>query len=208
MKAQSTPPPCLATKPDTAADANRGDDDVLPQANGFDGLLRRSCARREEVLRPRAVFPPGAEGPTNTIVHAGREVAATPAQAVPLTHSNAPRVYPQSVAVYEVHLPVMECVRADIPQLEVRLHPPDLGPMTLSVSLEDSVLRLCFEASNASAMEALRGGLHTLRGMLAQHGLVLADCSIRLLQKSRQGLAKSHEVHEIDADAEHQENTP
>jgi flagellar hook-length control protein FliK len=56
-------------------------------------------------------------------------------------------------------------------QLRLALKPPELGELTIKLSLREGVLKATLVADNASAKHALEAGLNDLKQQLAQQGL-------------------------------------
>ncbi len=78
---------------------------------------------------------------------------------------------------------------------ELRLNPPDLGPVEVKVRNDDDGVRLTFAAGNAAVREALESAAPRLREMFLAEGLNLANVDIgqRQAGTERDGAADSAE---------------
>lgn len=63
-------------------------------------------------------------------------------------------------------------------QAELRLDPPQLGSVSVRISLLDDQAQIMFQAQHPAAREALEAALPKLREMFAEQGLELADADI------------------------------
>ncbi|MEM7081987.1 MAG: flagellar hook-length control protein FliK [Pseudomonadota bacterium] len=63
-------------------------------------------------------------------------------------------------------------------QAELRLDPPQLGSVSVRISLFDDQAQLLFQASHPAAREALESALPKLRDLFSQNGMTLADADV------------------------------
>lgn len=61
---------------------------------------------------------------------------------------------------------------------EIRLNPAELGPITITVSVDDGVADVTFTAQHAAAREAIELAMPRLRELLSENGLQLGDASV------------------------------
>jgi hypothetical protein len=73
---------------------------------------------------------------------------------------------------------VMWMLNHDKPGAELKLHPPQLGPLEVRVSLEGEHTSVSFIAHHAAVREALEGAIPKLREMLGSGGLNLANVDV------------------------------
>lgn len=69
-------------------------------------------------------------------------------------------------------------VRQNVQVAEMRINPPDLGPIELRVSVQNEQTNLIFASSNVTVREAIEAGLPRLREMLSDQGLQQVEVSI------------------------------
>ena len=65
-----------------------------------------------------------------------------------------------------------------IQNAEIRLTPAELGPVRVSVSVEDGATNITFNAQHAATREAIEAALPRLREMLNEQGLSLGNASV------------------------------
>lgn len=65
-----------------------------------------------------------------------------------------------------------------IQNAEIRLTPAELGPIRVSVAVEDGATHITFNAQHATTREAIESALPRLREMLAEQGLSLGNASV------------------------------
>jgi flagellar hook-length control protein FliK len=70
-------------------------------------------------------------------------------------------------------------------QVDLRLHPADLGPLSISLNLNDGTTQAQFQAGHASVRAAVEQALPQLREALATQGIALGQASVSD-QSSRQ----------------------
>ena len=82
----------------------------------------------------------------------------------------------------------------NVTSAEIRLDPPDLGPLQVKISLNQEQASVNFTSHHASVRETLDQNLHRLRDMFSEHGLHLAnvDVSDKSFQR-QQGDAKEQQ---------------
>jgi flagellar hook-length control protein FliK len=69
-------------------------------------------------------------------------------------------------------------VRGEVARAELRLDPPDLGPLEVRISLVDGETRVSFVAPQAAVREAVEAALPRLREMLTATGLNLGQVDV------------------------------
>ena len=70
-------------------------------------------------------------------------------------------------------------------QVDLRLHPAELGPLSISLNLNDGTTQAQFQAAHASVRAAVEQALPQLREALASQGIALGQASVSD-QSSRQ----------------------
>ena len=66
----------------------------------------------------------------------------------------------------------------DVKQARIRVHPEDLGPVDLKVSMTHDHVNVIFSAQHPGTVQALQQSLPQLGQMLAQHGLSLGHAEV------------------------------
>ncbi len=73
---------------------------------------------------------------------------------------------------------VVWVVNQGMPAAELHLSPPDLGPMSVRISMEQDQASMAFSSPHAMVREAIEAALPRLRDMLANQGITLADVNV------------------------------
>lgn len=81
---------------------------------------------------------------------------------------------------------VVWAVNQGMPGAELHLSPPELGPMSVRISLDQDQASLAFTSPHAAVREAIEAALPRLRDMLGSQGISLADVNV-----SQHGAANS-----------------
>jgi hypothetical protein len=69
-------------------------------------------------------------------------------------------------------------VKQDLQQAELRLNPPDLGPLEVRIAVANDEARITFTAQHALVRDAVEAALPRLREMLTANGLNLAQVDV------------------------------
>ncbi|EAQ66222.1 hypothetical protein MED121_06055 [Marinomonas sp. MED121] len=73
--------------------------------------------------------------------------------------------------------------RQGLQQAEIHLDPPELGSLTVKVSLDSDVASVSFVAANTQVKDLLEGQVQRLREMMAQQGVELAEVDVNVSQQ-------------------------
>ena len=88
---------------------------------------------------------------------------------------------------------IAQMARNNQSQLRLALKPPELGELTIKLSLREGVLKATLVADTASAKQTLEAGLNELRQQLAQQGLKLERMEVVVSPDAERREAKSGE---------------
>lgn len=148
-----------------------------------------SQGHKEESGGPAPAVPASmTAGSTAAPLAAPPLAAPAPAAASPGTPSAAPpavpilppiEVAPGSAGWDEAlggRVSVM--ARHDLQHAEVHLHPAELGPLRVQVSMDDGKASLHFHAHHPLTRDAIEQALPRLRDMLGEHGIALGQASV------------------------------
>lgn len=80
---------------------------------------------------------------------------------------------------------MVDMVKRGEQQVDLRLHPAELGPLSISLNLNDGTTQAQFQAAHASVRAAVEQALPQLREALASQGIALGQASVSD-QSSRQ----------------------
>lgn len=69
-------------------------------------------------------------------------------------------------------------VRNDVQQATIRLDPPELGPLEISIAVKDNQAAITLQAQHAVTREVLEAELPRLRGMLGESGFTQVDVDV------------------------------
>jgi flagellar hook-length control protein FliK len=72
-------------------------------------------------------------------------------------------------------------------QVRVRLHPPQLGSLQMSLRIEQSQMQLELVVESAAARDAVRNRMQELEGRLAEQGLELQKVEIKVAGQQTAG---------------------
>lgn len=111
---------------------------------------------------------------------------------------SAPRASPAPGAIeipvgrpgwdHELGARILWVVRDQLQHAELRLNPPNLGPLEVRLSLQsDQSINLNFSASQLQARDAVEAAIPRLREMLAESGVNLGDVNVSSQSGSRSG---------------------
>ncbi|NML43406.1 hypothetical protein HHL11_06555 [Ramlibacter sp. G-1-2-2] len=111
------------------------------------------------------------------------------APAVPATavHQAALPSHPLDAAFAgDLGVEVRWMVESGLQQAELHLHPADLGPIHIQLSVQQQAAEISLSAAHATTREGLQQALPALREMLAGQGLQLAQAGVSSGQQQRQ----------------------
>lgn len=111
-------------------------------------------------------------------VSASVESRAEPHQQKAISGSYREVSFPQSVFPQRLGTEVIQMLRKGEAGLEIRLDPPELGRLSLSVSLEAESLSLQVTASSAMTRDLLLNQADRLRQVLAEQNMDLSELSV------------------------------
>ncbi len=109
---------------------------------------------------------------------ASRNAAAPPAS-VPAPHAGVVST-PLHAAAFPAHFAAEVAVlgAAGIERAEIRLQPPELGPVRIELSLSGESTRVAFSAAQPETRLAIEQSLPILKDLLAERGLLLGNASV------------------------------
>jgi flagellar hook-length control protein FliK len=73
---------------------------------------------------------------------------------------------------------VVWAVNQGMPAAELHLSPPDLGPMSVRISMDQDQASMVFSSSHAMVREAIEAAMPRLRDMLSSQGITLVDVNV------------------------------
>ena len=162
----------------------------------------------ESVLDPFATLRPAAEDADRALPEIGSRLAAAPIPSAAQTAStltipaalsgsaqmaaettfasSAPAPAGSSVSVpfgqpawgQAFGSQVVWAVGQNIPSAELHLSPPDLGPVSVRIRMDQDQASISFTSPHAAVREAIEAALPRLRDMLGAQGIVLADANV------------------------------
>ena len=165
-QAANSIPPGLA-----AASAMARQESSMAQAPG---------AGAESAMAQLAVSLPHALGQAAPGAHASPLGAGAPAVPVPLGDPAWPADFSRQV------LTLIQDGRNGAHTAELRLNPPDLGPVRIVLHVSDSVTQALFVSPHAPVRHALENALPQLQQQLAQAGLSLGQADVSDHQPGQQ----------------------
>jgi flagellar hook-length control protein FliK len=98
--------------------------------------------------------------------------------------------------------------RQGIQQAEIHLDPPELGSLTVKVSVDSDVATVSFVAASTQVKDLLEGQVQRLREMMAQQGVELAEVDVNVSQQGSGSQQSGEDAdnqfaqHDLDTDSE------
>lgn len=139
----------------------------IAAANGTFG--RESAQAQPQVATPLTEASIGL-APTTTSFAPGS--MAAPLVSTPLGHPQWGNDFSQQVAG------ISQTLKNGLQTIEMRLDPPDLGPIRISLSMNDGVAQAMFISPHANVRNAVENALPQLQQQLAQAGISLGQTSV------------------------------
>lgn len=97
---------------------------------------------------------------------------ASPVVATPLGHPQWGNDFSQQVSQ------VSQSLKNGLQSIELRLDPPDLGPIRISINITDGVAQAMFVSPHAAVRSAVENALPQLQQQMAQAGISLGQTSV------------------------------
>lgn len=97
---------------------------------------------------------------------------ASPVVATPLGHPQWGNDFSQQVSQ------VSQSLKNGLQSIELRLDPPDLGPIRISININDGVAQAMFVSPHAAVRSAVENALPQLQQQMAQAGISLGQTSV------------------------------
>lgn len=125
----------------------------------------------------------------NQLQQAARD-AQVQAKAAPTSFADAMRQAQQPLdmnqqqASQQLRERMMFMMNNGIQRAEIRLDPPDLGSMTVRVTVQNEQAQVNFQVQNPQAREMLEQAMPRLRELMEQQGMQLADSEVSQQQKN------------------------
>lgn len=90
----------------------------------------------------------------------------------------------QQQASQQLRERLMFMMNNGVQRAEIRLDPPDLGSMTVRVTVQNEQAQVNFQVQNPQAREMLEQAMPRLRELMEQQGMQLADSEVSQQQKN------------------------
>ncbi|MCU5784242.1 flagellar hook-length control protein FliK [Alcanivorax balearicus MACL04] len=178
--------PAVATSPSPVTAESQV---IKPENQGPAPSLPQTVAATESADLPRpAVAPSGAEPPILNTPGTERSHSATaPAPASPVTSSAAiSTTVGQPGWGQELGLQLAQWQQRGEHRVELHLHPAELGPLSVSLKVDDQGAQAQFFSAHGQVRQALEQALPQLREALAQQGINLGEASVSDQQPGQQ----------------------
>ncbi|MBO9495220.1 flagellar hook-length control protein FliK [Thalassotalea sp. G20_0] len=154
-----------------------------------------------EQLRFNLIPPSEAESiHGNQVSHGGKlnvpasvEANAGNMQQKAIANSHREVIFPQPLSPQRLGTELIQMLRKGETGLEIRLDPPELGRLSLSVSLDAESLALQVTASSTTTRDLLLNQSERLRQVLAEHNVDLSELSVDV-HSGQGGQAGRHQV--------------
>lgn len=110
--------------------------------------------------------------PVSLAVSGASASGASPVVATPLGHPQWGNDFSQQVSQ------VSQSLKNGLQSIELRLDPPDLGPIRISINITDGVAQAMFVSPHAAVRSAVENALPQLQQQMAQAGISLGQTSV------------------------------
>jgi flagellar hook-length control protein FliK len=148
--------------------------DVPPSLEMFRSVLKEISPTTADV-RPALTSLLAASGPVPAGSFAGPIVSPSGA---PLASAAITVPFGQAEWGQAFGNQVVWAVNQGMPGAELHLSPPDLGPMSVRISMDQDQATMAFSSPHAVVREAIEAALPRLRDMLGNQGITLADVNV------------------------------
>lgn len=128
-------------------------------------------------VRPALSSLLSASGPVPASGFAG-PIASNPMPEAPLVSAAITVPFGQAGWGQAFGNQVVWAVNQGMPGAELHLSPPDLGPMSVRISMDQDQASMAFSSPHAVVREAIEAALPRLRDMLGSQGITLADVNV------------------------------
>ena len=166
-----------ATEIESRAFNTISDNDLTSDANLKSSLIAagNAASGREAAQSQPQVATPLTEasiGLVPTTANFAPGSLTTPLVSTPLGHPQWGNDFSQQVAG------ISQTLKNGLQTIEMRLDPPDLGPIRISLSMNDGVAQAMFISPHANVRNAVENALPQLQQQLAQAGISLGQTSV------------------------------
>ena len=165
-------PPFVAVR--NASAATIPPQPAVPAAN-----LPRVAELAEDLVPPQQTTTP-----SNPTVAASPSLNPLPAPAAPAASTPPQHAYTLQQPVAdpqwgnELGKRLIWMTDKGIGRAELRMNPPELGPVEVRISVSNDDARVAFQVQHGATREALEGAMPRLREMFASQGLNLSDANV------------------------------
>jgi flagellar hook-length control protein FliK len=166
----------LSSAEATAGAATAKDADLSPSLEGFRSVLKEISPTTADV-RPALTSLLAASGPVPASSFAG-PIVSNQTPGAPLVSAAITVPFGQAGWGQAFGNQVVWAVNQGMPGAELHLSPPDLGPMSVRISMDQDQASMAFSSPHAVVREAIEAALPRLRDMLGSQGITLADVNV------------------------------
>ncbi|MBC7202539.1 MAG: flagellar hook-length control protein FliK [Pusillimonas sp.] len=150
--------------------------DRVVEARRISGQQFQQNTSNEEIAIADAGRKPGGPEPASAPFFTSPQNAVLPpiwaTVSTPVGHAQWGREFSQQISSFSQH------IKSGLQTIELRLDPPDLGPIRISLSLSDNVAQASFVSPHATVRQAVEQALPQLQEQLAQAGISLGQTSV------------------------------
>lgn len=167
-----------------AGDAMGRRDSLAAQADA--GERPGLAASRDAGALPRSEPPPSAAAPAGFAAELSRLTGSTPARETPASAElrlATPVTAPEFVPHVGAEIALL--ARNGVQEARVHLHPQELGPISVQITLEGQAAQVHLAVESAQTRQILETAMPTLAGALRDAGLTLTGGGV--FEQSRQG---------------------
>lgn len=161
---------------DTAGVAAAKTADVPPSLEVFRSVLKEISPTAADV-RPPLTSLLAASGPLTANSFAN-PMASSPTPGAPVASAAITVPFGQAGWGQAFGNQVVWAVNQGMPAAELHLSPPDLGPMSVRISMDQDQANIAFSSPHAMVREAVEAALPRLRDMLGSQGITLVDVNV------------------------------
>jgi flagellar hook-length control protein FliK len=147
-----------------------------PSPNALPGTKSGSHASHDTALSAAPSAPDGGLSGMSGALGASPAPPAAPSLAT--LQVNTPLQHPQWADDFSQQFVTLTSLQTQSQTAELRLNPPDLGPLHISINLSDNTAHAVFVSPHAAVRSAVENALPQLQQALAQSGIALGQANV------------------------------
>lgn len=182
---------------DGDGDAGQAGGFQMPDDADVDNSLDAQPADYVDARGAKASAPSIADASTAGLMPGTAEVKAETRNAAP-TLSQSPAAAPEVRFATDNHEKIVTSMRSELlpngGSMRIRLDPPQLGAMQVTVQFQDGFVTASFETSSDEATRLLGHSLNQLKSVLESHGVLVDKLQVQQVPRDAQAFASNDDA--------------